>query len=101
MNGPGRPSPPELPPQANRPQADAGLHGRAPRRHQIAGWHTVSIPDRGRRCHDARSGDTTAGWLAGEEIPGELGRPHASQPSVIASRCAAPVTCGSQVRTAR
>jgi hypothetical protein len=74
-------APPELPPQANRPQASAGLHGRAPRRHQIAGWRTVSIPDRWRPCHDARSGDTTAGWLAGEEIPGEPGR-RARQPAV-------------------
>ena len=64
MNGPGHPSvSPELPPQTNRPRAGAGLHGRQPRRHQIAGWHLVSIPDRGRHCHDARSGDTTAGWL--------------------------------------
>ncbi len=94
-------APPGAPPQANRPQTGAGLHGRAPRRHQIAGWRTVSIPDRGRQCHDARSGDTTAGWLSGEEIPGEPGGAHASQPSVIASRNAAQVTYGSRTSTAR
>ena len=58
MNGPGHPSPLGAPPLVNRPQADAGPHGRAPRRHQIRGWRTLSIPDRGRHCHDARSGDT-------------------------------------------
>ena len=62
VNGPGHPSPPRAAPQANRPQAGARLYGRVPRRHQIAGWRTVSIPDRGRHCHDARSGDMTAGW---------------------------------------
>ena len=93
VNGPGHPSPPRSAPQPNRPQAGAGPHGRAPRRHQIAGWRTVSIPDRGRHCHDARSGDTTAGWLAGEEIRASRGGSNASQPPVIASRSAAPVTC--------
>jgi hypothetical protein len=44
----------------NRPQTRVGLDGPAPQRHQIASWRTVSIPDRGRHCHDARSGDTTA-----------------------------------------
>jgi hypothetical protein len=46
------------PADANRPQADAGLHRRAPKGHQIAGWHTISIPDRERHCQDARTGDT-------------------------------------------
>jgi len=33
----------------------------APRRHQIRGLRTVSIPDRGRRCHDARTVTRRAG----------------------------------------
>ena len=38
-------APPRAAPQASRPR----------------GWRIVSIPDRGRYCHDAQSGDTTAG----------------------------------------
>jgi two-component system, NarL family, nitrate/nitrite response regulator NarL len=37
VNGPGPPSPPRTAAQPNRPQAEAGLHGRALRRHQIVG----------------------------------------------------------------
>jgi DNA-binding NarL/FixJ family response regulator len=45
---------------ARRPGWLAGRRGV----NQIAGWRTVSIPDRGRHCHDARSGDATALRLA-------------------------------------
>jgi two-component system nitrate/nitrite response regulator NarL len=47
----------QAPPRSCIP-ADAGLRGRTPRRHQMASWRIASIPDRGRHCHDARSGDT-------------------------------------------
>ena len=46
-----------------------------------------------RHCHDARSGDTTAGWLAGEETPGEPER-RARQPAAGDRLARLPLSAG-------
>ena len=94
---PGTPTPPrELSPQANRPQADAGLHGGAPRRHHLTDWRTISFPDSGRTVRTpervtqrrARYRYPAAGSLPlpGAGSPPLPGEPPLRPPAAVASR---------------